>query len=203
MATRRTPDGRQRRRELCDAGIRLLAEHGAKGLSHPRVDRQAGVPDGSASYYFRTRAALIHAVAERVAELDLADLRSVTEASETEADTSQRDAVTKLAAVVMKSLTGDGLIRTRARIELLLQAGRDPAISDVFRASSQTYLRLHRELAERSQPANADPSAVDDRALLTVMFISGLMLSAAGSSQPVITRDRLELLLTQIADSGS
>ncbi|WP_084222975.1 hypothetical protein [Mycolicibacterium holsaticum] len=103
----------------------------------------------------------------------------------------------------MKSLTGDGLIRTRARIELLLQAGRDPAISDVFRASSQTYLRLHRELAERSQPANADPSAVDDRALLTVMFISGLMLSAAGSSQPVITRDRLELLLTQIADSGS
>ncbi|WP_084222976.1 TetR/AcrR family transcriptional regulator [Mycolicibacterium holsaticum] len=71
MATRRTPDGRQRRRELCDAGIRLLAEHGAKGLSHPRVDRQAGVPDGSASYYFRTRAALIHAVAERVAELDL------------------------------------------------------------------------------------------------------------------------------------
>ncbi|MGE2727659.1 TetR/AcrR family transcriptional regulator [Mycolicibacterium pulveris] len=200
MATRRTPDGAQRRRALCDAGIELLAEHGAKGLSHPRVDRRAGVPDGSASYYFRTRAALIHAVAERVAELDLADLRSVTVP---DADTSQRGAVAKLAAVVMKSLTGDGLTRTRARIELLLQASRDPAISDAFHANSQTYLRLHRELAERSQPTHADPSAVEDRTLLTVTFISGLMLSAAGGSQPVIARDRLELLLTQIADSGS
>jgi DNA-binding transcriptional regulator YbjK len=198
MATRRTPDGRQRRRELCDAGIRLLAEQGAKGLSHPRVDRQAGVPDGSASYYFRTRTALIHAVAERVAELDLADLRSVAEA---DIDASQQGAVTKLAAVVTKSLTGAGLTRTRARIELLLQASRDPAISEVFHANSQTYLRLHRELAERSQPANVDPSAVDDRALLTVMFISGLMLSAAAASQPVIERDRLELLLAQIAGS--
>ncbi|OBB77890.1 TetR/AcrR family transcriptional regulator [Mycobacterium sp. 852014-52144_SCH5372336] len=198
MAARRAPDSRQRRRELCDAGIELLAELGAKGLSHPRVDRRAGVPDGSASYYFRTRTALIHAVAERVAELDLADLRSVTEAH---VDTSRQAAVARLAEVVMKSLTGTGLTRTRARIELLLQASRDSAISAVFHTNSQTYLRLHRELAERSQPDAADPSAVDDRALLTVMFISGLMLSAAAGSEPVIERDRLEYLLAQIAAS--
>ncbi|UUO03641.1 TetR family transcriptional regulator [Mycolicibacterium novocastrense] len=200
MGERRTPDGRQRRRELCDAAIGLLAEHGAKGLSHPRVDRAAGVPDGSTSYYFRTRSALIRAVAERVAELDLADLRSVTAA---DVGTSRQAAVTKLAAVVMKSLTGDGLTRTRARIELLLQASRDPAISAVFHANSQTYLTLHRELAERSRPADADPSTVADRALLTVMFISGLMLSAAAGRQPVTDRKRLELLLVQIATSGS
>ncbi|WP_082696731.1 TetR family transcriptional regulator [Mycobacterium sp. IS-1590] len=200
MAARRTPDGRQRRRELCDAAIGLLAEHGAKGLSHPRVDRAAGVPEGSTSYYFRTRSALIRAVAERVAELDLADLRSVTAA---DVGTSRQAAVTRLAAVVMKSLTGDGLTRTRARIELLLQANRDPAISAVFHANSQTYLTLHRELAERSRPADADPSTVADRALLTVMFISGLMLSAAAGRQPVIERKRLELLLAQIATSGS
>lgn len=200
MAERRTPDGRQRRRELCDVAIKLLAEHGAKGLSHPRVDRAAGVPVGSTSYYFRTRSALIHAVAERVAELDLADLRSVAEA---DADTSRQAAVTRLAAVVMKSLTGDGLTRTRARIELLLQASRDPAISAVFHANSQTYLALHRELAERSRSSDVDPSAVDDRALLTVMFISGLMLSAAAGSQPAIERDRLEFLLAQIAESRS
>ncbi|BBY83195.1 TetR family transcriptional regulator [Mycolicibacterium pulveris] len=199
MATRRVPDGRQRRRQLCDAAIRLLAEHGAKGLSHPRVDRQAGVPEGSTSYYFRTRTALVHAVAERVAELDLADLRSVTE---TDVDTTRQAAVSRLASVVSKSLTGDGLTRTKARIELLLQASRDPEISAVFHANSQTYLRLHRELAERSQPSDADPSGVDDRALLTVNFISGLMLSAAAGGQPVIKRDRLESLLAQIAGSG-
>ncbi|MGE2722920.1 TetR/AcrR family transcriptional regulator [Mycolicibacterium celeriflavum] len=200
MSTRRTPDGRQRRRELCDAAIQLLAEQGAKGLSHPRVDRQAGVPEGSTSYYFRTRSALIHAVAERVAELDLADLRSVTEAA---TDTSRQAAVARLAAVVMKSLTGEGLIRTRARIELLLQASRDPAISTVFQSNSQTYLALHRELAERSQSGDADPAAIDDRALLTVNFISGLMLSAAAGNRPVVGRERLESLLAQIAESPS
>lgn len=197
-STRRSPDGRQRRRELCDAAIELLAEHGAKGLSHPRVDKQAGVPDGSTSYYFRTRNALVHAVAERVAELDLADLRSVLDA-----DGSPQDAVSKLAAVVMKSLTDDGLARTRARIELLLQASRDPAISEVFHANSQTYLRLHRELAEQSQPPDADPDAVEDLALLTVTFISGLMLGAASGNQPAIERDHLEALLTQIGNSRS
>ncbi|KUH64961.1 hypothetical protein AU184_02410 [Mycolicibacterium novocastrense] len=56
------------------------------------------MPEGSTSYYFRTRTALIRAVAERVAELDLAELRSVTAA---DVGTS----VMKLAADVMKSLT--------------------------------------------------------------------------------------------------
>src|SRR6185437_14508892 len=108
ITSRRTPDGHQRRRDLCDAAIQLLADRGAKGLSHPQVDRQAGVPDGSTSYYFRTRDALVHAVAERVAELDLADLLSVTDVHANTPMSPQR-AASKLAAVVMKSLTGAGL----------------------------------------------------------------------------------------------
>ena len=72
---RRKPDPDRRRRELCDAAIELLAEHGAKGLSHLKVDAHAGVPDGTTSFYFRTRSALLLAVAERMAELDLATLQ--------------------------------------------------------------------------------------------------------------------------------
>ena len=68
---RRKPNLQQRRRELCDAAIRLLADDGIKGVSHLKVDRKASVPAGTTSFYFRTRAALLHAVAERVAELDL------------------------------------------------------------------------------------------------------------------------------------
>ena len=201
MTSRRAPDGPQRRRDLCDVAIRLLAEQGPKGLSHPRVDREAGVPDGSTSYYFRTRKALLLAVAERVAELDLADLRSVIDADDTD-----QSPVSTLAAVVMKSLSGDGLTRTRARIELLLQASRDQAISDAFHANSQTYLRLHRELAEHVLSADADAAKVDDRALLTVTFISGLMLGAASEVQPAqprISRDRVEALLSQIVGADS
>ena len=62
---------------MCDAAIQLLAGEGAKGLSHPKVDRYADAPNGSTSFYFRTRSALLQAAAQRLAELDLADLMSV------------------------------------------------------------------------------------------------------------------------------
>jgi DNA-binding transcriptional regulator YbjK len=46
-----------------------LADHGANGVTHRKVDRQAGVPDGTTSFYFRTRLALLRGVAERPAAL--------------------------------------------------------------------------------------------------------------------------------------
>src|SRR5271166_6850013 len=79
---RRRPNPVERRRELCDTAIQLLAADGAKGLSHLKVDRKAGVPDGTTSFYFRTRSALLRAVAERLAELDLASLQSVADSSD-------------------------------------------------------------------------------------------------------------------------
>ena len=66
--TPRKRDGDERRRELCDAAIRVLAEHGSRGLTHGQVDRYARVPDGTTSYYYRTRAALLRGVGKRVAE---------------------------------------------------------------------------------------------------------------------------------------
>ena len=71
---------------MCDAAIQLLADDGAKGLSHLKVDRKAGVPDGTTSFYFRTRSALLRAVAERLAELDLASLQSVADSADGRAD---------------------------------------------------------------------------------------------------------------------
>src|ERR1700761_1275211 len=73
----RKRNGEERRRELCDAAIQVLAEHGSRGLTHGQVDRCAGVPDGTTAYYYRTRAALLRGVGKRVAEIDVANLQSV------------------------------------------------------------------------------------------------------------------------------
>ena len=78
-STPRKRDGDERRRELCDAAIKVLAEHGSRGLTHGQVDRYAGVPDGTTSYYYRTRAALLRGVGKRVADIDVANLRSVSD----------------------------------------------------------------------------------------------------------------------------
>ena len=63
-----------RRAEIADAAITTLARDGMRGLTHRAVDRTAGLPEGSASYYFRTRQALLKATVDRLAELDSTDM---------------------------------------------------------------------------------------------------------------------------------
>ena len=41
-----------RRALIADAAISTLARDGMRGLTHRAVDRAAGLPEGSASYYF-------------------------------------------------------------------------------------------------------------------------------------------------------
>ena len=58
----------ERRRELADAGISVLATEGMRGLTHRAVDARAGAPTGTASNYFRSRDALVAALVERIGE---------------------------------------------------------------------------------------------------------------------------------------
>ena len=60
-----------RRTTLADAALTIVADHGLKGLTHRAVDREASVPPGTTSNYFRTRAALIGAVIDRLEQRDL------------------------------------------------------------------------------------------------------------------------------------
>jgi AcrR family transcriptional regulator len=62
-----------RKRQVGDAAIAVLAEHGARGLTHRAVDQAAGLPAGTTSNYARTRAALLTLVLTRIAELDVAE----------------------------------------------------------------------------------------------------------------------------------
>lgn len=57
-----------RRAALADAGLRVLANLGARGLTHRAVDREAGVPPGTASNYFGSRDALLGALGGRIFE---------------------------------------------------------------------------------------------------------------------------------------
>lgn len=58
----------ERRRALTDAGLSLLAEEGARGLTHRAVDTRAGVPTGTTSNYFRSRDDLVQGLVVRIGE---------------------------------------------------------------------------------------------------------------------------------------
>jgi len=58
---------------VADAAIAVLADHGARGLTHRAVDQAAGLSPGTTSNYARTREALLTLTLTRIAELDLAE----------------------------------------------------------------------------------------------------------------------------------
>ena len=73
------------RTRALDAAIDLLGTEGLRALTHGRVDERAGIPKGSTSNYFRTRAALLSGVVARIIERELPPVDaalSLTSASE-------------------------------------------------------------------------------------------------------------------------
>ncbi|HEY2502181.1 MAG TPA: TetR family transcriptional regulator C-terminal domain-containing protein [Mycobacterium sp.] len=195
-AKRRKPNPAERRRDLCDAAIQLLADDGAKGLSHLKVDRKAGVPDGTTSFYFRTRSALLRAVAERLAELDLATLQSVADSAVDGGDNPSR-----LSQVVIQAGSEPQLSRTKARYELTMQAARDPAMAAILQQATDGFTKLHREILVQLMPhgAELESAVVEDLSNITLTFINGLLLRFVQGDRIIDSPEQLDRILAAMA----
>jgi DNA-binding transcriptional regulator YbjK len=176
IVTEDTP-ARTRRKELADAAITTLAEAGMRGLTHRAVDKAAGLPEGSCSYYFRTRQALLQAAVDRLEELDTAELTARPALSG--ADAPSYEGVAEAAARLVERWTTTGRERMLARYELALEATRRPELRTVFvRAGARS-----RELAEAMLTAIGAPDPARQAPLL-VAYVDGLIfdhLAGAGS----------------------
>ena len=70
--TKKTSTHLQTRRQAIAAGaLDVLAEQGTHKLTHRSVDRHLGLPQGSTSYYFNSREALLMAAADALVRGDL------------------------------------------------------------------------------------------------------------------------------------
>lgn len=193
---RHTPKGEERRRLLCDAAIEVLAEEGAKGLSHPKVDQRAGVAPGSTSFYFRTRAALLLATTERVCELDLADLSAVLDPEH-----QAPSAISPLAALIVRSAHEPALSRTKARFELILQATRDRSLAAVFEQNTKLFEAIQRDIVIRSQPGrDLDPAMVDEQTAATLNYVSGLFMLMTIGQPAFVSGEQLDRTLAGIVN---
>jgi DNA-binding transcriptional regulator YbjK len=197
-AKRRKPNPAERRRDLCDAAIELLAADGAKGLSHLKVDRKAAVPDGTTSFYFRTRSALLRAVAERLAELDLERLQSIADSAGSRGD---NPTPSLLSRVVIQAATEPQLSWTKARYELTMQAARDPAMAAILQQATDAFTKLHREILVQLMPhgAELESSVVEDLSNVTLTFINGLLMRSAHGDRIVDSAEQLDSILSAIA----
>lgn len=191
---KRTRDPQQRRQELCDAAIQVLADEGAKGLSHIKVDRYAQMPDGTTSVHFRTRKALIYAIAARVAELDMREFVSAMDATHDAAGSTDL-MLSRLADLAMKSAEEPALSRTKARFELLMQAPRDPELMEIFRENTMRFATMSLEAVAQLQPtdADSDPALINDQAFAITTFIAGLQIGYVyGGERAIASAEKID-----------
>ncbi|MGQ4617006.1 TetR family transcriptional regulator [Nocardia sp. R7R-8] len=126
------------KRELVlDAAIELLGSRGIRALTHRAVDEVAGIPAGSASNYFRTRAALLTGVAERLEARDDVDWQA---RNRQPTPGTIEELVDDTAAFVVHAVRTDRT-RTLARYALSHEAQTSPALRQTMRGS-------HRRLTE-------------------------------------------------------
>jgi DNA-binding transcriptional regulator YbjK len=166
-----------RRKELADAAITTLAEAGMRGLTHRAVDKAAGLPEGSCSYYFRTRQALLQATVDRLEEVDTAELAARPALSG--AAVPGHEEVAEAAARLVEHWTTAGRERMLARYELALEATRRPELRTVF----VTAGARSRALAKAMLTTIGAPDPARQAPLL-VAYIDGLIfdhLAGAGS----------------------
>jgi DNA-binding transcriptional regulator YbjK len=162
-----------RQTDIADAAIATLARDGMRGLTHRAVDRAARLPEGSVSYYFRTRQALLQATVERLAERDVADVPALPQ--------HDLDAFADVAAELLESWLTTGRQRQLARYELALEATRRPELRKVLVAAGAG---LRAMIAERF--AAAGVSQPEDRAQVFAALLDGLIfdqIAGAGTRQ--------------------
>jgi AcrR family transcriptional regulator len=187
--TRRKHNAAERRHQLCDAAIALLAEEGPRGLSHLKVDRRAGVPDGTTSFYYRTRAALLQGVADQLVRYDA---HAFSEAFK-DAPNSAGDVLLKvLAEQVLRIRREPQTSRTRARLELTMLARVDAELAAGFRQVSDSYRALVERLViamQNDRGAMLDRDLLDEQASVVLTYLGGLVFAFANDSTEELSRD--------------
>lgn len=154
----------ERHVRIADAALGLLAREGARGLTHRAVDAALGLPNGSTSYYYRTRAALLLAAAQRLLALDAADAENITP-----------DAA-GLASLLGRWVSPAGRTRSLARMELLLAAARDPGLDFMVDARKQFIAHAEQQLRAQAQPEAHTPSSARTQAVALIALMDGLTL---------------------------
>lgn len=169
----------ERHRLVADAALEVLASHGSRGLTHRAVDAAAGLPAGSTSYYYRSRAALLGACVRCLVDRDHAELDALRPLITATDPATLADA---LADLLDRWLTTDRR-RHLARYELTMESVRRPELAT----------ELHRTghgLRQRVASILSEFGAIDPtrQARLLVACIDGVLfdnIAGANASSPL------------------
>ncbi|MDD9938515.1 MAG: hypothetical protein OXT09_33205 [Myxococcales bacterium] len=177
------------------AAILVLSRQGSRGFTHRAVDRQAGLPEGTASRYARTRSDLLALAADRL----FADDRKTSE----QALRATSHGFTSIEAVEkgLERVTA-ALIQAedhyRARVELQLEGARNPALRLHFQRGRAAFVS---ELASLLRAFEIDSARACADAL--VMAVDGALHRQLVLGCKPLTKRHLRRLFDAALEAGA
>ncbi|MBF6090460.1 TetR/AcrR family transcriptional regulator [Nocardia cyriacigeorgica] len=176
------PKRSERRVLLADTALALIDDYGLAQVTHRAIDAAAGVPIGTTSNYFPTRAALYEAIARRILDQQL----------EAEADTADGEATAEGVADYLAAAgdAGAGPARNRylARFELSLEASRNADLAAVMRELRAVTVRRRAARIRAVYPEATEQQADAIASLLTGIAFDRLTLEVPAMDTAAIAR---------------
>jgi DNA-binding transcriptional regulator YbjK len=168
------PPNPERRTEILDAAISILADTGVGGLTHRQVDARAGVPAGTTSNYCRTRQALLESTAGRAVELHWQRVESLIATI----GPMSRGGVRALMTRMLSDAGGQARQWTLARFELFMEGTRRPALRPYLDELQAAAIKSATVILESGGYTPTDAQVVEISRLLNGLVFSSLTLPA-------------------------
>jgi DNA-binding transcriptional regulator YbjK len=177
-----------RRTLIADAALRLIGREGGRGLTHRGVDAEAGLPQGSTSYYCRRRADLLALALRRHAELDLRSL-STLGALLAQEPKSPVELASELGRGLSRWIAAQDPLQLVARFELFLACSRVSGLRPLLEEQRAAFV----EVLERGLGAAgiARPRSV---AQALIALIEGMLLERVRVGRKVLSATELRAL---------
>jgi AcrR family transcriptional regulator len=159
-----------RRTRLLEEALRLVSGAGLGAVTHRSVERAAGAPHGSVTYWFGNRDGLISALVDWLCEESERQAAAIAVPVEQQIAAGQTPDAAAV-AVALAAWMDDAATHHLARMELELQGAREPAHAARMTQAAQIFWDMCATIA--AGMGSQDP-ARDGRAM--AVMLDGLLL---------------------------
>jgi AcrR family transcriptional regulator len=175
------------RKEILEAGLALLREHGLAALTQPKLAAKTGLRQSHLTYYYPTRLDLLIGVTRLAIEAQLAAVRSIVESA-----SSMRKTASIMATATVQHEN------TRVLAALNQIADQEPAVRDLFNELLGGFMAELQELLKKLG-LPADEPKVD---LLHALFVGLSIIDLARARRRGKARAEAVLTLAFTLHSG-
>ncbi len=184
----------QRREELIEATLAVLADRGLAGATTRAITERAGLALGAFHYAYASKDELLAAVMERMSDtldgLLMLPVEPISPVPSTDDQTAALTEVLRRLWRAFEAAPGEQL----AHLELMLHARREPGMVHLAnRRQERLVAAISREV--RGTPGPLDEAAIEELARAAVDHLDGLLLHRLLDDDPGGSRRRFERYL--------